>query len=635
MKTFSQLNELHSQVVDKLDKIGHPKKLNSKRLKQLASPYSAYEDIDFDTWLGFSFPKNSSTQTLNELKYLISLGQFRNEWQNEIVMYDLEVIKPFKDYLDEYGIEVEWDRITDLLNQTNPILLALKRHYNRPRPNTLAQAMGLEMTFFPLKTSNTPSYPSGHATQGYLVSKLVADSTPLEHRKNILDIGIRIGESRQVAGAHYPSDTAFGLKLGQEFYRLSKQRSLEPDLSLESLMNDNAISNLDEGWRDFVKKMKKKLTRTWKKVKSFISRAFNKLKRMNPGQEAIVTIPGIKQEDYTLTDNGKMILSEGALEAIKGNYNEALVLEYLYAWTGNGVKISDKWKDEITAIKGHVKKWENDLKDKVDNWRPALKIIKQGSVDMTKYLVGTTIANDGVIVGAYLDNLSYQGGAEFKADIQIAVMKKGKEILTGYSLKLYSNKSVGLANTSPKRLAGHLVGPAAEKQVETLIATNSELQALIAGAKEANKAYQTAKKLNPKDPDVKRGGKLYDARTVARKPINPILAEIAYTVIKPHVNKPEFGEKLLILLGFRDKETKMLMAVTTAKKSEILDAHPDLDVSKISLELVGVSIKIVGPTGKTIVSFGTKEGEQKKMSGKVSFADVDPVDLADLPMGQN
>lgn len=634
MKTFSQLNE--ESVENKLDKLGHPTKLTSKRVKQLATKFPTYEDIDLEEWQGYPFPKNTSTTTHNELRYLISLGGKRTEWQDEMVMYDLKIIKPFKDYLEDFGIDVDWDRVRDLIDQSSPIILSLKRYYNRPRPKDLANKLSLPLDTFPLKTAGTPSYPSGHATQGRLVSQLVADEVPLEHRKNILEIGQRIGDSRQVAGAHYPSDTEFGHRLGDELYRLSKtHNTVEPDLSLESLMNDNAISNLDEGWRDFVKKMKKKLTRTWKKVKSFISRAFNKLKRMNPGQEAIVTIPGIKQEDYTLTDNGKMILSEGALEAIKGNYNEALVLEYLYAWTGNGVKISDKWKDEITAIKGHVKKWENDLKDKVDNWRPALKIIKQGSVDMTKYLVGTTIANDGVIVGAYLDNLSYQGGAEFKADIQIAVMKKGKEILTGYSLKLYSNKSVGLANTSPKRLAGHLVGPAAEKQVEALIATNSELQALIAGAKEANKAYQTAKKLNPKDPDVKRGGKLYDARTVARKPINPILAEIAYTVIKPHVNKPEFGEKLLILLGFRDKETKMLMAVTTAKKSEILDAHPDLDVSKISLELVGVSIKIVGPTGKTIVSFGTKEGEQKKMSGKVSFADVDPVDLADLPMGQN
>ena len=75
----------------------------------------------------------------------------------------------------------------------------------------------------------------------------------------------------------------------------------------------------------------------------------------------------------------------------------------------------------------------------------------------------------------------------------------------------------------------------------------------------------------------------------------------------------------------------MLMAVTTAKKSIIIDKHPDLDVSNIDLKLSGVSILVVGPTGKTIVSFGVKEGERKALAGKVSFADVDPVDLANYP----
>ena len=50
---------------------------------------------------------------------------------------------------------------------------------------------------------------------------------------------------------------------------------------------------------------------------------------------------------------------------------------------------------------------------------------------------------------------------------------------------------------------------------------------------------------------------------------------------------------------------------------------------------MGVSIKVVGPKGKTIVSFGVKEGERKAIAGKVSFADIEPVDLASLPMGQN
>ena len=53
------------------------------------------------------------------------------------------------------------------------------------------------------------------------MSKLVADEVPFEHRRNILDIGTRIGHSRQVAGAHYQSDTEFGHRLGDELYRLA------------------------------------------------------------------------------------------------------------------------------------------------------------------------------------------------------------------------------------------------------------------------------------------------------------------------------------------------------------------------------------------------------------------------------
>ncbi len=233
MKTFSQLNE--ESVNDKIDKLGHPTKLNTKRLKQLTSEFPAYEDFDLDQWQGYPFPKNSSLQTFNELKYLQQLAQNRTTWQEEMVEYDLKIVEPFKEYLDKVGIEVDWVRIKELVKQSHPIILSLKRHYNRPRPNRLAKELGLEMTFFPLKTSNTPSYPSGHATQGRLVGNLVADEAPLEYRADIMDIGYRIGNSRQIAGAHYPSDTHFGHKLGEELYRLSKTHStIEPDLKLES-----------------------------------------------------------------------------------------------------------------------------------------------------------------------------------------------------------------------------------------------------------------------------------------------------------------------------------------------------------------------------------------------------------------
>ena len=236
MKTFIQLSEQHTPA-DKLDKLKHPIKLDAKRLSQLKGDYSAYEDIAFEQWQGHPFPKNSSNQTFNELKTLMSLGQFRTEWEDEMIMYDTKVLKPFKDYAETYGIEVDFTRIKSLMEQTQPILLALKGFYNRPRPSVLAAKLGLSMTFFPLKTSKTPSYPSGHATQGHLVALLVADELPLEHRRNVLKIGKRIGESRQIAGAHYLSDTAFGIELGNEFYRLSKTSvGQEPELKLESNM---------------------------------------------------------------------------------------------------------------------------------------------------------------------------------------------------------------------------------------------------------------------------------------------------------------------------------------------------------------------------------------------------------------
>ena len=56
-----------------------------------------------------------------------------------------------------------------------------------------------------LKTAETPSYPSGHATEGRFVSLYLADRVPFEHKGNIKRIGDDIGNSRQIVGVHYPS----------------------------------------------------------------------------------------------------------------------------------------------------------------------------------------------------------------------------------------------------------------------------------------------------------------------------------------------------------------------------------------------------------------------------------------------
>ena len=235
MKTFGQhLSEQPDQ--SKLDRIIYSKPLDRKRVKQLTRPYPVFQHLDLEDWMGFPPPSNSSQETTKEIHYIISLGEFRTQWEDDMIMSDTKIMKAFQNYLDEYGLEVNTlDRIKEYKEQSEPVILALKQHYKRPRPIELAKEMGLPLETFPLKTANTPSYPSGHATQGRLVARLLADEVPLEHRKNILDIGKRIAEGRQIAGAHYPSDTEFGYKLGDRLYDMATS-GMEPDLTLDCLL---------------------------------------------------------------------------------------------------------------------------------------------------------------------------------------------------------------------------------------------------------------------------------------------------------------------------------------------------------------------------------------------------------------
>ena len=112
--------------------------------------------------------------------------------------------------------------MSDLLYNMTPIIMELKYYYNRPRPSKLARALvfhkELNFTVHPLKTAETPAYPSGHATEGRFVSLYLADRVPFEHKGNLKKIGDDIGNSRQIGGVHYPTDTEFGHQLAAALY---------------------------------------------------------------------------------------------------------------------------------------------------------------------------------------------------------------------------------------------------------------------------------------------------------------------------------------------------------------------------------------------------------------------------------
>ena len=113
------------------------------------------------------------------------------------------------------------------------IILKLKYHYNRPRPFQLADIKGVELNSEYLDSASTPSYPSGHATQGRFVARVLSDLYP-EYEQELMNIGDDVSYSRNMAKVHYPSDTAFGKELGDELYKYIHNPTITENVEIDA-----------------------------------------------------------------------------------------------------------------------------------------------------------------------------------------------------------------------------------------------------------------------------------------------------------------------------------------------------------------------------------------------------------------
>jgi membrane-associated phospholipid phosphatase len=71
----------------------------------------------------------------------------------------------------------------------------------------------------PIQVPGHASYPSGHATQAHLIAKCVqlvlpaADAMTAPLTADLDALAARIARNREIAGLHYPTDSAAGLVL--------------------------------------------------------------------------------------------------------------------------------------------------------------------------------------------------------------------------------------------------------------------------------------------------------------------------------------------------------------------------------------------------------------------------------------
>ncbi len=164
-------------------------------------------------------PENDSKTTLKELKYITNLEEGDRE---SIELYD-DIPKAFGELLNQNGINEEQyiELIESVVKQSSRDILYLKYKYNRPRPYQIAEFYGVNLNGTKLDSMNTPSYPSGHAVQGYLVGWVLKSYLPTMSNQ-IDQLSEAIAQSRLSAKAHFPSDKHYGKKIAGIMYRAFK-----------------------------------------------------------------------------------------------------------------------------------------------------------------------------------------------------------------------------------------------------------------------------------------------------------------------------------------------------------------------------------------------------------------------------
>jgi len=191
-------------------KFGEP---DEKAISDMSNKNGAWKEFPISNFYNLPFPPNDSIETRKELMQIDKLKP-----NPEFVLKADKIKKYFIERTQDLNVNVSYDLMKNVMKQTRWVIKSLKYHYNRPRPVQVAKSYGLKFHDQPLDSAKTPSYPSGHSAQGYLIAYVLGDIYP-EHKMRFLKIAEEISYSRNIAKQHFLSDSLFGKKLGKELWR--------------------------------------------------------------------------------------------------------------------------------------------------------------------------------------------------------------------------------------------------------------------------------------------------------------------------------------------------------------------------------------------------------------------------------
>ena len=167
-------------------------------------------------------PPQSLEEQARDLAYVVAQYSNNKVSAKFQEICDKKFEKLFQIFLESRGKSYNVEYYEMLLKSLVPIILEIKNFYNCPRPGELASIMGVNFKPEDLKSANSPSYPSGHTIQAYVVAKMLSDQFP-EHEKTLLKIAEMVAQSRIDRGVHFLSDIENGKEVAETLYRQIKE----------------------------------------------------------------------------------------------------------------------------------------------------------------------------------------------------------------------------------------------------------------------------------------------------------------------------------------------------------------------------------------------------------------------------
>jgi hypothetical protein len=178
-----------------------------------------FKDFDRSSFKKMKPPGNNTFDTMQEVKELKSIPI-----NKKFVKDNDNIEAAFKKVAKDNNIEDYDTKVAaKLIKDSAPVIMELKKHFDRPRPKTIAKKMNIKMKDIEMASMKTPSYPSGHSVQGILIAKVLGDKHP-KAKSAFNKTGKNISYSRRVAHAHYKSDSKMGEKLGNSMYKHVKNK---------------------------------------------------------------------------------------------------------------------------------------------------------------------------------------------------------------------------------------------------------------------------------------------------------------------------------------------------------------------------------------------------------------------------